>query len=110
MKQRVSYMIDISQVGAEGRSGGTFFGHRLILWPARFRAGLNPTYSREDVRAGVKSRLRLDNRSRTVAAQNQRLGAARVNKRYAGNHTAALFTLFTAFFAPAAVAQTNPSL
>src|SRR5689334_19332350 len=34
----------------------------------------------------VLSRIRLDNRSLTVAAQNRGFGAARVSKRYGGNH------------------------
>jgi hypothetical protein len=36
------------------------------------------------MRPSVVSRLRFDNRSLTVTAQNERFRAARVSKRYAG--------------------------
>ena len=56
--------------------------------PAR-RAGEHRS-TEEDVGqnrcASVVSRVRIDNRFLTVAAQNLAFGAARVSKRYAGRH------------------------
>ena len=65
------------------------------------------TMIRRTIVPNVLSHVMLDNRSLTRAAQNQRFGAARVSKRYAGRYTSVLAILLTApMFAQPTVAPT----